>query len=135
MSSGSSAKRVNMVMLVDDNETDNFIHRRVIELTAFTGNIVTKDTGRAALDYLNLHKDKTESLPDIIFLDLNMPVLDGFGFLSEFQKFSEEIKSKCKIVILTSSNNKNDFDHVKKYSFVKNYFTKPLSEEALYKIK
>jgi CheY-like chemotaxis protein len=135
MSSGSSATRVNMVMLVDDNETDNFIHRRVIELTEFTGNIVIKDTGRAALDYLNLYKDKKESLPDIIFLDLNMPVLDGFGFLSEFQKFSEEVKNKCKIVILTSSNNKNDFDHVKKYGFVKNYFTKPLSEESLYNIR
>jgi CheY-like chemotaxis protein len=135
MSSSSSAKRVNMVMLVDDNETDNFIHRRVIELTEYTGNILIKDTGRAALDYLNLNVDKIENLPDVIFLDLNMPVLDGFGFLSEFQKFPQEIKNKCKIIILTSSNNKNDFDHVKKYNFVKNYFTKPLSEEALYNIK
>jgi CheY-like chemotaxis protein len=132
MSSSSSAKRVNMVMLVDDNETDNFIHQRVIELTGFTENIIIKDTGKTALDYLHLHKDKLEKLPDIIFLDLNMPVLDGFGFLSEFQKFSEEIKNKCKIVVLTSSNNKNDFDHVEKYKFVKNYLTKPLTEEYLF---
>jgi CheY-like chemotaxis protein len=122
-------------MLVDDNETDNFIHQRVLELTGFTDNIITKDTGRAALDFLHLNKNKVETLPDLIFLDLNMPILDGFGFLSEFQKFSEEIKSKCEIVVLTSSNNKNDFDHVQKYSFVKTYLTKPLSEEYLYKLK
>jgi CheY-like chemotaxis protein len=134
MNSSSSAKRVNMVMLVDDNETDNFIHKRVIELTGFTDHIITKDTGRTALDYLHLNKDNAENLPDIIFLDLNMPILDGFGFLNEFQKFPEEVKNKCKVMVLTSSNNKNDFDHVQKFSFVKNYFTKPLTEEYLFKL-
>jgi CheY-like chemotaxis protein len=134
MSSTASAARVNMVMLIDDNETDNFLHKRVIELSGFTQNIVIKDSGKSALDYLHLNQNTKEKLPDIIFLDLKMPQMDGFGFLYEFQNFSEELKKKCKIIILTSSNNEKDFDRIKKYSFINTYLTKPLLEESLYKI-
>jgi CheY-like chemotaxis protein len=135
MNSSAAATRVNMIMLIDDNDTDNFLHKRVVELSGFARNIVTKDSGKTALEYLRLNKNSKDNLPDIIFLDLKMPQMDGFGFLFEFQNFPVEIIKKCKIVILTSSNSEKDFNHIKKYNFVNTYITKPLSEEALFKMK
>jgi CheY-like chemotaxis protein len=135
MNSSAAAARVNMIMLIDDNDTDNFLHKRVVELSGFARNIVTKDSGKTALEYLRLNKNSKDNLPDIIFLDLKMPQMDGFGFLFEFQNFPGEIIKKCKIVILTSSNSEKDFNHIKKYNFVNTYITKPLSEEALFKMK
>src|SRR5690554_3086285 len=96
------------IMLVDDNETDNFIHKRVIELSGFANEIIIKNSGKSALEYLQTHARSIEKLPDIIFLDINMPIVDGFVFLFEFENFSEAIKAKSKIVILSSSDSKRD---------------------------
>ena len=64
---------VDTVMLVDDNDTDNFIHKRVIELTGFAKNIIVKNSGKSALEYLSGNKNNLQTLPDVIFLDINMP--------------------------------------------------------------
>ena len=72
--------QVNSVMLVDDNDTDNFIHKRVIELTGFAKNIIVKNSGKSALEFLESNKSNLDALPDLIFLDINMPIVDGFVF-------------------------------------------------------
>ena len=77
-----------LVMLVDDNDTDNFISRRIIEITNFANSVEIKNSGKSALEYLETHKDSPENLPDYIFLDINMPIVDGFVFLYEFEKFN-----------------------------------------------
>lgn len=126
---------VKNVMLVDDNETDNFIHKRIIELTGFSDNIIIKSSGKSALEYLETnHKDEAK-LPDIIFLDINMPIVDGFVFLYEFENYPEQVKEKCKIVILSSSDSKRDIDRIVDNEYVANFITKPLSEEALDDLK
>src|SRR5438105_4948459 len=103
---------IDLVMLVDDNDTDNFIHKRVIELTGFSKNIIVKNSGKSALEYIETHKSNIPQLPDVIFLDINMPIVDGFVFLFEYENFSEEVKQKCKIAILSSSDNKRDIDRI-----------------------
>jgi CheY-like chemotaxis protein len=126
---------IDLVMLVDDNETDNFIHKRVIELTGFSKNIVVKNSGKSALEYIESHKSNIANLPDVIFLDINMPIVDGFVFLFEYENFPEEVKQKCKIAILSSSDNKRDIDRIVDNEYVINFITKPLSEEALAELK
>ena len=89
--------KLGLVMLVDDNDTDNFISKRIIEITNFATEVIVKSSGKSALDYLEENNDDAESLPEIIFLDINMPIVDGFVFLYEFEKFNDTVKDKCKV--------------------------------------
>ena len=126
---------IDMVMLVDDNETDNFISKRIIEITKFAARIEVKNSGKSALDYLNDHQDSPENLPDLIFLDINMPIVDGFVFLYEFEKFNYAVKDKCKVIILSSSDNKRDIDKIINNDHVIKFITKPLTEASLNEIE
>ncbi|MGK7394426.1 MAG: response regulator [Candidatus Cyclobacteriaceae bacterium M3_2C_046] len=128
-------KNIDLVMLVDDNDTDNFISKRIIEITKFADQVEIKNSGKSALEYLESNKDYPEKLPDIIFLDINMPIVDGFVFLYEFEKFSEQLKRKCKVIILSSSDNKRDIDKIVNNDHVIRFITKPLTEAALKEIK
>ena len=125
----------NTIMLVDDNETDNFIHRRVLELNNFAEKIIIKNSGKSALEYLELYKQQPELLPEIIFLDINMPIVDGFVFLFEFESFVDSIKEKCKIVVLSSSDNKKDIDRIVDNDHVIHFITKPLSDASVLELR
>lgn len=128
-------KPIDLVMLVDDNETDNFISKRIIEITGFASRVEVKNSGKSALDYLAAHQDSPEDLPNIIFLDINMPVVDGFVFLYEFEKFKELVRTKCKVIILSSSDNKRDIDKIVNNNYVIKFVTKPLTEYSLIEIR
>jgi CheY-like chemotaxis protein len=130
-----SDNMIDLVLLVDDNDTDNFISKRIIEITHFAKNVEIKNSGKGALEYLEQNKDKEEMLPDFIFLDINMPIVDGFVFLYEFEKFSELVKNKCKVIILSSSDNKRDIDKIVNNENVIKFITKPLTEASLLDIK
>jgi CheY-like chemotaxis protein len=131
----TETKAIDLVMLVDDNETDNFISKRIIEITKFAIRVEVKNSGKSALDYLKEHQTSPEDLPNIIFLDINMPIVDGFVFLYEFEKFSEVVRNKCKVIILSSSDNKRDIDKIVNNNHVIKFITKPLTEVALDEIK
>jgi CheY-like chemotaxis protein len=128
-------KHIELVMLVDDNDTDNFISRRIIEITKFSDNVVIKNSGKSALEYLQENKSTRSKIPDLIFLDINMPIVDGFVFLYEFEKFEHQIRDKCKVVILSSSDNKRDIDKIVNNDHVIKFITKPLTELALEEVK
>ena len=123
------------VMLIDDNEIDNLINQKMIEAANISEHIYTHTGARSAIEFLrNLEKLENESkkvLPEVIFLDIDMPLMDGFQFLDEFEKLNNATKNKCKIVMLTSSINPQDFNRSKKYENVKLYLNKPLSHESI----
>jgi len=126
---------IGKVMLVDDNDTDNFISRRIIEITKFAEDVIVKNSGKGALDYLDEFKDSAADLPDIIFLDINMPIVDGFVFLYEYEKFGNIVKDKCRVIILSSSDNKRDIDKIVNNDYVIKFVTKPLTEKTLEEIQ
>lgn len=130
-------KKYRTVMLIDDNEIDNLINQKMIEAASVTENIYTHTGAKSAIEFLrNMEKmDVAEKvLPDVIFLDIDMPLMDGFQFLEEFEKLGNVAKHKCKIVMLTSSINPQDYSRSKKYSNVKMYLNKPLSHESISKL-
>ncbi|HRG10580.1 MAG TPA: response regulator, partial [Cyclobacteriaceae bacterium] len=73
----AAIKTIDLVLLVDDNDTDNFISKRIIEITKFARRVEVKSSGKGALDYLKQHQNETENIPNLIFLDINMPIVDG----------------------------------------------------------
>ena len=129
----------NNVMLIDDNEIDNLINQKMIEASGISNNVYIHTGAKSAIEFLkNLEKLDAlanEVLPDIIFLDIDMPLMDGFQFLDEFERLSAKTKAKCRVVMLTSSINPQDVDKSKEYSYVKKYLNKPLSHENLTNLK
>jgi CheY-like chemotaxis protein len=131
----SSKAKYKAVMLIDDNEIDNLINQKMIEAADITENIYTHTGAKSAIEFLrNLEKLEgvaANILPEVIFLDIDMPLMDGFQFLDEFEKLGSNTKEKCKIVMLTSSINPQDVNKSKNYLYVKKYINKPLSQENL----
>jgi CheY-like chemotaxis protein len=117
------------ILLVDDSDVDNFINKRLIDLLDLQIDVEIANNGRVAIAYIK-ESIVTDTVPDLIFLDLNMPVLDGLGFLKEYQSMPSEVKRKIKIVILTSSSNPVDSETLQALGF-QDYLTKPLTDPIL----
>ncbi|MEO6722191.1 MAG: response regulator [Ferruginibacter sp.] len=121
-------KKLNCIMLVDDNADDNFFHEREIKKGHLAPIVVTKNSGRKALEYLKL---KTEPHTDLIFLDINMPGMNGWEFLKEYSQLDEALQSRAIIIMLTTSDNADDVAKANTYSFVSDFLTKPLTKEIM----
>ncbi len=131
----TNKKKYHSVMLIDDNEIDNLINQKMIEATTLSKYVYIHTGARSAIEFLKnieqLEENGSDILPEYIFLDIDMPLMDGFQFLEEFEKLSAATKDKSKIIMLTSSINPQDMNKSKKYPFVKKYINKPLSNENL----
>ncbi|HXU25617.1 MAG TPA: response regulator [Bacteroidia bacterium] len=129
------AYKYHTVMLIDDNELDNFINQKIIESNLFAENIYVNTSGVSALEFLKnilVTKDLADNLiPNVIFIDINMPLMDGFQFVEEYLKLSDNIKTKSKLVILTSSISTDDKNMAAKYGSEILFINKPLNEKSL----
>src|SRR5690606_4531735 len=129
-------KRIIMVskaVLIDDSDIDLFIQRRFLEVYKFSEELVLYRSAEEALNWLRMLNG--EAPPDIIFLDLNMPDIDGFSFLENFDELPENIRSRSKIVVLTSSNIKIDKELALLNQNVIQFNTKPLKQADIEDLK
>ena len=124
------AKRLNCILLIDDDDGDNEYHRFVIDKMNITENVRVAENGIEALDFL---KRENEIRPDLIFLDINMPKMNGWEFLDEYKHLNTAEKHII-IVMLTTSANPADVEKAQKIAAVKGFETKPLTPEMLTKI-
>ncbi|TPN84506.1 response regulator [Aquimarina algicola] len=127
-------------LLIDDNKCDNFIHRKIIKRFQFAEYIYDCRDGQDALDFLN-REGKYHNLdssiidPEIIFLDINMPIMNGWEFLEEYKELQYSSKQRHIIVMLSTSSNPTDRYEAKNNSLILDFMSKPLNEAKLKKIK
>lgn len=119
------------ILLIDDNDIDTFVNKHIVTKSKITNKITTKNSAVKALEFLESIAENEEEFPDLIFLDIGMPVMNGFGFLEELIKYPLVIENKCSVVMLTSSNDQNDIDRAMEYSVVKKFLVKPLNLEMI----
>ncbi len=117
------------VLLIDDNEIDNFAHNKIIGNHHFAKEILVASSAREGLDILKARSK--EELPEIIFLDIMMPMMDGFQFLEEFEKLDKSIHAKSKVIMLSTSESFKDLNRANKNPFVYKFLNKPLNEAIL----
>jgi CheY-like chemotaxis protein len=120
--------KINTVCIIDDDPI--FVYGTKVILNSngkFCTNISVFENGQEALDDLGKIIKSGEELPEVIFLDLNMPVMDGWGFLDEFCKIPD-IENKTRVYILSSSIFSGDIEKSREYTIVKDFISKPLTD-------
>jgi CheY-like chemotaxis protein len=127
------ARLVDKTVLIDDSDIDLFIQRRFLEVYNFSNQLVLYKSADDALDWLR--GLTVDAAPDIIFLDLNMPETDGFAFLKIFGELPQAVRSKSRIVVLTSSNNLKDREEAFSYDNVIQFITKPLKQKDIEELR
>ncbi len=117
------------VLLIDDDHSTNFFHKIILEEYGKAKEYTFFQDALEAIEYLNrINTQNPEKYPDIIFLDLNMPKVDGWEFL---EKFKEHQLPHCHIIILSTSMSPSDIKKAEGHPLVHHYISKPLFEELL----
>jgi two-component system, chemotaxis family, chemotaxis protein CheY len=116
-----------IVALVDDDQIYQFTASKTLELTKAVGSIQTFLMAEDALAFLRTHANISEKLPDFIFLDINMPVKDGWTFLDDFDKLSATLAKRVTIYMVSSSIDPRDVQRAEQNQHIKEYVTKPIT--------
>ncbi len=113
------------LLVVDDDAINTFIIKKIVEKTGFSVQMEKKSNGLVAINYLNECLNNPVLLPDLILIDINMPVLNGWEFLDTYATIN--ITKPIAIYMLSSSVYENDIEKAKKYQSVKGFISKPIS--------
>ncbi|HTF82050.1 MAG TPA: response regulator [Cytophagales bacterium] len=127
-------QKLNCILLIDDDEPTNFINELVIKKMDCTHKVVSKSGARDALEYLKSQHNGTHPQPDLIFLDINMPAMNGWDFLEEYKTLDDRQKAKIVIVMLTTSLNPDDEERANKIKEINAFKSKPLTKELMEEI-
>lgn len=125
-------KPLDLILLVDDDETTNYLNHRLLTKMNVAHRVDIVTNGEEALAYLQdackTANGNATSCPDLMFVDIKMPVMDGFEFLDEYQKAMKNMKKNTVVMMLTSSASFYDLERLKKYERVERHVSKPLTE-------
>ena len=117
------------LLVIDDDDINIFIIKKIVEKTGFDIEMVSRNNGQQALDYLNETIAQHKALPSLVLIDINMPVMNGWEFIEAYEEL--HIEQKVDMYILSSSVYENDIEKTKGYKAVKGFISKPLSMERL----
>lgn len=121
--------RFALTYVIDDDEIFVFVLRKLLAKTKHFDEVINITNGSEAIEMLTNQYQRSQMLPDLIFLDLNMPVLDGWQFLDEVEKL--HFKDQLRIYIISSSIDVREIEKAKEYATVKRFVSKPVTLEWL----
>lgn len=127
-------QRSKCILLVDDDPDDIFLHQIVIKESGLSTKIVEAENGEVAWHYFTKSDNAQFQKPEIIFLDINMPRIDGFEFLTLFKTLDEAFRKDIKVVILSTSSNPYDQEKANAILPEVHYHTKPLTQKLFLSI-
>jgi CheY-like chemotaxis protein len=121
-------KTINL-LVIDDDDINIFIIKKIVEKTGYAVNMVSRSNGQLAIEYLSSAQENKEQFPDLMLIDINMPILNGWEFIEAFE--AQNITSATDMYMLSSSVYENDIEKAKGYKTVKGFISKPLSLDRL----
>ena len=126
--------KLNCILLVDDDEDCNFFHKRLFEKAECAEQIFVAENGMEALSFLNSTVEGKHPHPALIFLDINMPKMNGWEFLNEYKKLDDTLKAKIVVVMLTTSLNPDDRNKASNITEIKGFHNKYLTKDSIDKV-
>jgi len=123
--------RFSKAMIIDDSATDRYIAEYYLRKFFIAAFVIAQSSAIEALEYLKEFADNPDELPEIIFLDIRMPMMDGFEFLREYEKLPSSVLEYCNVVMVSSTIDPGDHERIKENHFVKYFINKPLNNEKL----
>ena len=124
-------RRLKHVLIVDDDEVNNFICENIIKKAQFSETVSSFSNPRECLSYLNDLEEGSKDIPELIFLDLNMPILNGWEYLSEFSKLEKPFCKDISFIILSSTIYQEDIKKSLEIERVLDFISKPLTKSIL----
>jgi CheY-like chemotaxis protein len=128
--------KINCILLIDDDLAGNAFHSIIIHQSQTCHVVKTASNGIKALDYFSASKNSPENFPspDLVFLDINMPKMNGFEFLDEYRKLSHTLPHLPVIVMLSTTSNPEDVRRVQEYREVAEFLNKPLTTDVIQQV-
>jgi CheY-like chemotaxis protein len=127
-------KKINSLYVIDDDKIYHFLLKSLLKQNGIHAKSTFFCNGQDAIDFIK-QNNTTENIPDLILLDVNMPIMNGWEFLEEFVKLIPKLIKQPTIYMISSSNNEVDIDKVKDFNeTVRDYFLKPICKEDIEKI-
>jgi CheY-like chemotaxis protein len=120
-----------IICIVDDDEIYKFTMRKTIEMNKLARKVLIFSDGEEALDFITDNLGNNQDLPDVIFLDINMPIMDGFQFMQEYIKIKPRVGKKITIYMVSSSVDADDIEKANEISDIAGYFIKPIKASEL----
>lgn len=121
------------VCIIDDDNVYINLLCKIIELKKLSKSVIVFKNGKEAIDFFRKPLEK-ENIPRFIFLDLNMPVMDGWEFLDEFSRIKDKISKKTLLYVVSSSIDTRDIERAKSIDMVEDYISKPIQLDVFTKI-
>jgi CheY-like chemotaxis protein len=127
-------KPMKKLVVIDDDPIDHFLIKHMLRGNGYFDTTTYTAYGSLILDYIEQYSKTPEKLPDVILLDLNMPVFTGWDFLERMQSISADLQKNIKVYVLTSSVREEDAEQAERYPFVRSVISKPLKPNTIEKI-
>ena len=123
--------KFNSVMIIDDSEIDLYLASHIIAKNKFSKKILQYQSAQDALDFLHKNHQNIIALPDVIFVDIYMPLMSGFEFMEAYDKLPVSLKSHCRVFVVSSTIDERDINRIRSDKNISAFFEKPLKKELL----